>query len=465
MAEIPIAPSAVAYLPIPRSAYRLGAQWPAAASLQVPADWPSGLYLARIEAVGEPALDVAFIVRAPVDGTQSKILVAMNDTTYNAYNYWGGRSLYGFGSLQTMFWTAPVNWRASSSGDETLPWGFKVSFRRPQAAVYEEYQQRWTYWEVPFARWLARQGIAVEWCTMVDIHNTPGLLEQYALVVNVGHAEYVSNEMHDQFVQYVARGGNAAFFGGNNCFWRVRIEDGGDTLVCYKDPTFDPVVNDNEKTTNWPPELTAQMTGVSWSDSALDGDPTKRTNADGGLVQYVVRNPYHWALAGTSMRYGSKFGLYNNDSMTVVGSETDVSGTPLPYGFETIANVHYEAPGTSGWVEIATMAVITTGGTVFTASTNDWTLGLRQHSRWGPIDQITLNVFNRLGSGAPPQTTIVPELYELSATAATEELRAAGLVPSFMTSGEWVASQEPIAGSIVALGTTVKITLRSGPRP
>jgi hypothetical protein len=237
----------------------------------------------------------------------------------------------------------------------------------------------------------------------VDIHNTPNLLDPYALVVNVGHAEYVSNEIHDQFVRFVERGGNAAFFGGNNCWWRVRIEDGGDTMVCYKDAGFDPVVDANEKTINWPDALAAQMTGVSWSGNALDQDPTKRTNADGSLVQYVVRHPGHWALADTSMRYGQKFGLYNNDSMTIVGSETDVRGSQLPPGFETIANVHYEAPGTSGWVEIVTMAVFTTGGgTVFTASTNDWTLGLRQNSRWGPIDQITFNVFNRLGSVAPP---------------------------------------------------------------
>jgi hypothetical protein len=459
MADIPIAPSAVAYLPIRRSAYRVGAQWPAVASLQVPAEWPSGLYLARIES-GEPAVDIAFIVRAPVDGTQSKILVAMNDTTYEAYNFWGGRSLYGFGSLETMFWTAP------GSGEGTLPWGFQVSFRRPPASFWPQYQQRWTYWEAPLARWLARQGIAVEWCTLVDIHNTPNLLDQYALVVNVGHAEYVSNEIHDQFVRFVARGGNAAFFGGNNCWWRVRIEDGGDTMVCYKDAGFDPVVDDNEKTINWPDALAAKMTGVSWSGNALDQDPTKRTNADGSLVQYVVRNPGHWALADTSMRYGQKFGLYNNDSMTIVGSETDVSGNQSPPGFETIANVHYEAPGTSGWVEIATMGVFTTGGTVFTASTNDWTLGLRQDSRWGPIDQITLNVFNRLGSVPPPQPTrIVPDLYESSAAAATKALRAAGLVPYFANSGSWVESQEPIAGSVVAAGATVKMTLRSGPMP
>jgi hypothetical protein len=42
------------------------------------------------------------------------------------------------------------------------------------------------------------------------------------------------------------------------------------------------------------------------------------------------------------------------------------------------------------------MVVFTRGGTVFDASTNDWALGLSQHSKPGPIDQITRNVFDRL---------------------------------------------------------------------
>jgi PASTA domain len=67
---------------------------------------------------------------------------------------------------------------------------------------------------------------------------------------------------------------------------------------------------------------------------------------------------------------------------------------------------------------------------------------------------------------APPTpTTVVPDLFEFSATAAAKALRAAGLVPSFANTGSWVQSQEPIAGSVVAPGTTVKMSLRSGPMP
>ncbi len=67
---------------------------------------------------------------------------------------------------------------------------------------------------------------------------------------------------------------------------------------------------------------------------------------------------------------------------------------------------------------------------------------------------------------APPKpSTVVPDVFELSGTLASKLLRAAGLVPHFANSGSWVQSQEPIAGSVVAPGTTVRMTLRSGPLP
>ena len=65
---------------------------------------------------------------------------------------------------------------------------------------------------------------------------------------------------------------------------------------------------------------------------------------------------------------------------------------------------------------------------------------------------------------APPKpSTVVPDVFQLSGTAATKLLVAHGLVPFFANSGEWVESQEPFAGNVVAPGTTVKMSMRSGP--
>jgi hypothetical protein len=37
----------------------------------------------------------------------------------------------------------------------------------------------------------------------------------------------------------VAGGGNTAFLTGNTCWWQFRLEDGGDTFVCYRDAAED----------------------------------------------------------------------------------------------------------------------------------------------------------------------------------------------------------------------------------
>ena len=245
MVDVSGLPAAPLPFPISRGAWRDGAGWPAVASLQIPLEWPSGVYVGRAQAAGWQ-VDIPFIVRAAADGSQAGVLAVMNDTTYEAYNHWGGRSTYGFGAHGGHIFTSP------GSGEENLPWAFRVSFRRPVDAVFPEDQVTWAYTETPLIRWLARQGIAVEWCTLVDLHREPGLLQHYRLLVNVGHTEYVSKEMHDHIVDFVTLGGHAAFFAGNACWWRVRIDDDGNTMWCYKLPDFDPLEDPSTVTVNWP---------------------------------------------------------------------------------------------------------------------------------------------------------------------------------------------------------------------
>jgi hypothetical protein len=67
---------------------------------------------------------------------------------------------------------------------------------------------------------------------------------------------------------------------------------------------------------------------------------------------------------------------------------------------------------------------------------------------------------------APPKpSTVVPNLFELSGAAATKLLVSAKLVPHFANTGSWVQSQSPLAGAVVAPGSTVDMTLRTGPMP
>ena len=85
--------------------------WSVSYSLAVPTDWVSGVYLVKLS-LSSPAKEsyIVFVVRD--DARNSPILFQSSVTTYQAYNEWGGSSLYS---------TTP-------EGDKT---GVKVSFDRP----------------------------------------------------------------------------------------------------------------------------------------------------------------------------------------------------------------------------------------------------------------------------------------------------------------------------------------------
>jgi len=98
---------------------------------------------------------------------------------------------------------------------------------------------------------------------------------------------------------------------------------------------------------------------------------------------------------------GDIFGFYwfsDGTFGSVVGPETDtiVKDSPDP---KKLAIASQFNPDNGQWSESATMVTFQKGsGTVFTAATINWALGLSQDGGWGVIDQITWNVLNQLSS-------------------------------------------------------------------
>ena len=72
--------------------------WPITDTLPIPTDWVSGYYLARLVPLGSGNVGtIPFIVRES-DSRRSPILVEVPTNTWQAYNSWGGKSLYDFNS-------------------------------------------------------------------------------------------------------------------------------------------------------------------------------------------------------------------------------------------------------------------------------------------------------------------------------------------------------------------------------
>jgi hypothetical protein len=331
------------------------------------------------------------VLRSATPGRDAKILLQLATNTYNAYNNWGGTSLYAY------------NGRGGLQGN-------RVSFERPPASQFGN-------WELPFVQWAERAGYQIEYAANSDLEFHPEILAGYKLVLSVGHDEYWSGPMRDHLEAWIGRGGNVAFFSGNTCCWQVRSEDGGRALTCFKQNYFvDPVYQTRKfetLSTAWSHHLLQrpenELTGVGF---LWGGYQRSHGQFMDGKAAYTVHRPDHWIFAGTNLKRDDEFGGKD----TVVGYECDgcelewKDGLPFPTyrdgtpkTFEVLATCPARwHPDDAEWYEkwekgrtgAACLGLYTRGGTVFTAATTDWAHGLRGADP--AVERITRNVIDRL---------------------------------------------------------------------
>ncbi|HAM71488.1 MAG TPA: hypothetical protein DCM86_07590 [Verrucomicrobiales bacterium] len=389
--------------PVPELASSQGCRWPAVVSLQVPDSWRSGYYQVLLKASdnGGPYVhrgrrtaesECFFILRPPASGSQARILLELSSNTYNAYNTWGGFSLYSFNALGRVQ-------------------GHRVSFQRPPASQFGS-------WERPFVEWAEGAGYTLDYCANEDLEFHPELLARYRLVLSVGHDEYWSAPMRDHLEEFISRGGNVAFFSGNTCCWQVRSEEKGAALTCWKQAyTFDPLLATPDHrllSTLWSHHEVArpenQLTGVGF---LWGGYHLSHGQFMDGKGAYTVHRPAHWIFEGTGLGTGTEFGAKD----TIVGYECDgcemtwQEGLPFPTGkdgtptnFVVLATCPAKwHPDDSYWydrfpqgrVGASVLGTYTRGGTVFTCGSTDWAHGLR--GKDPVVDRITRNILDRLG--------------------------------------------------------------------
>ena len=123
------------------------------------------------------ASHIVFVVRD--DDGDSDLLFQTSDTTWQAYNNYGGKSLYD------------VN---STNGDRA----YKVSYNRPfltRATAGGMGTSNWVFWgEYPMVRWLEANGYNVSYFTDVDTARRGAEILEHKVFLSVGHDEYWSGE-------------------------------------------------------------------------------------------------------------------------------------------------------------------------------------------------------------------------------------------------------------------------------
>ncbi len=246
--------------------------WGVSASWTVPVGTVSGIFFARLVRLDTGGdSHIVFVVRDDTGG--SDILFQTSDTTWQAYNQYGGNSLY-------------VGGPGTSPGR-----AYKVSYNRPFTTRHTSPEDFVFNAEYPMVRWLERNGFDVSYTSGIDTDRFGAELLEHKVFLSVGHDEYWSGPQRANVEAARAAGKHLAFFSGNEVFWKTRWENSiaagaaaYRTLVSYKETHANAMIDPAD-----PPTWTG-----TWR------DPRFSPPADGGRPENALTGTSFIANAGTS---------------------------------------------------------------------------------------------------------------------------------------------------------------------
>ncbi|ARV59190.1 hypothetical protein BZZ01_11600 [Nostocales cyanobacterium HT-58-2] len=369
--------------------------------------WASGIYLAKLTASksGKQSYMI-FVVRD--DSRVSDILFQSSVTTYQAYNNWGGMSLYRWNSRGKQAYKVSFNRPYAASPNLKASYGvgageFLTNFqpkRRTSSAG----------WEYNMVRWLEQEGYDVTYCTDIDTHENhidystgqPMLLSHKAFL-SVGHDEYWSWNMRQNVEKARESGVSLGFFSSNTCYWQIRFEPSrltgqlNRTIVTYKESAaLDPFArdsdpnNDNLVTTRW------RAKPLSLPEDALIGVMYETFQVNADIV--IDHTAPDWLLANTQLgRSNTQAFVHTNLKVPdkemrlegLLGYEVDRMFRNAPANTIRIAHSPYRY---RKGIRYADMTIYTadSGATVFATGSMQWSWGLDDYN----APQLRPSVFN-----------------------------------------------------------------------
>jgi Domain of unknown function (DUF4082)/Bacterial Ig domain len=421
--------------------------WAVSAGWTVPADAVSGIYFAKLVRTDGSAQSshIFFVVRE--DASTSDLLFQTSDTTWQAYNDYGGSSLY----------------------DAPQPIGraYKVSYNRPFNTRGDSAEDFVFNSEYPAVRWLEANGYDVSYTTDVDADRRGNLIPRHKTFMSVGHDEYWSGGQRANVEAARSAGTNLIFMSGNEVFWKTRWEGSTAgpstayrTLVTYKE------THDNAKIDPNP-----AWTG-SWRDPRFSppSDGGRPENALTGTI-FMVNGPRNDSIkvpaAFKSLRFwrntsiaGLAAGATKTFAAGTLGYEwdEDLDNGFRPAGQIKLSSATYNVSpdklldfgssfGNGTATHSLTMYRAPSGALVWGAGTVQWPWGLDAvHENAGPaadrdIRQATVNL-----------------LAEMRAQPATLQAPLVAAAPSTDTTGPSATITSPASGSIASVGAPVTVS-------
>ncbi|MGW7483095.1 N,N-dimethylformamidase beta subunit family domain-containing protein [Nonomuraea muscovyensis] len=423
--------------------------WAVSASWAVPVTAVSGVYIANLIREDGTAgrSQMIFIVRD--DSRGAEILVQTSDATWQAYNSYGGNSLYN----------------GSPAGR-----AFKVSYNRPfvdrGSGLSGALQSYFYNSEYPMIRWLEANAYDVSYTTNVDTARSgPEILEHRAFL-SVGHDEYWSLSMRDNLATARDNGVSLAFFSGNEVFWKTRwensIADSGTpfrTMVCYKETLANRKIDPSpEWTGTWRDPRFATPPNGGFPENELTGTlfATNGSVADSLAVPFDYSRLRLWRNTSVADLLPGQTAVFPSGTLGYEwDAAPDTAFTPagsVKYSRATIGRLDKILLdfGSSYGPGVPTHNLVlykhSSGALVFGAGTTQWSWGLDAvHDRPGtPADirmrQATVNLFGDMGlQPASLQAGLVPAFPSTDTTPPTTTISA------------------PTSGATVPSGTTINL--------
>ncbi len=339
------------------------ARWQPSYTFTLPSNWVTGIYLAKFTISTGQQTYTPF----DVTGNSSSRYVAVTpDTTYQAYNDWGGTSLYDVDN-------------GIIGETDTHARAVKVSFERPYAQ--DDGASQVLIFEADAIHWLERQGYDLSYISNVDVQQHPNILLHHHAYLSLGHDEYWTKEMRDAVEKARDFGVGLAFLGANASYWQMRFEPDSTgtlpdkTVVCYKvlssqnDLYLDPMYGkDNSRlTTQWRDPALARpentLIGIMYSDL---------THKQAGYPWSLSYNAQSPLLKNTNLQANQSYGC------GLVGYEWDrlFSNGATPVGLQVIGQSAAKNDSNVSDFSNTTYYIASSGAMVFATGSIYWTAAL-----------------------------------------------------------------------------------------
>jgi hypothetical protein len=340
----------------------IDAGWQPSFHLTIPSRWTTGLYVAKLTTSGTSGSWQAYVHFTVTGNADATYVATIPDTTSEAYNDWGGYSLYHGpdGRLATR--------------------AFKVSLNRPALGWRFGYGSGLSY-VLDAIRWFERNGYDLAYVSTMDLHAHPTLLLTHRAYLSLGHDEYWSAAMRNGVERARDAGIGLAFLGANPAYWNMRVESdragvANRVIVCYKNAFLDPLYGrDNANVTvEWrqPPLNRPEnaLVGIMYTDWTYP--PTAwpwRVTAAGAHTPL---------MAGTGLRAGVAYGC------NLVGYEFDHSfaNGQTPAGLQVLAQSYADGQDSGPSVSQTTDYVAQSGALVFASGSIYWSYALDGLHLW-----------------------------------------------------------------------------------